>query len=87
MKGLNESPDISTNYDIMLHWYNIGYFFVITERATNVKNPGPDTAAIDAFCGLINKEPECAQVAAKCITEKVQSLHEWEALQALLVRI
>lgn len=56
-----------------------------TERATNINNQGPDTAAIDAFCGLILKEPECAQIAAKFITAKVHSLQEWEALQALIV--
>lgn len=57
----------------------------LIQRATNVNNQGPDNAAIDAFCGLINKEPECAQIAAKFITAKVHSLQEWEALQALLV--
>ncbi|KAK9504047.1 hypothetical protein O3M35_010484 [Rhynocoris fuscipes] len=57
----------------------------LIQRATSVNNQGPDTAAIDAFCGLINREPECAQMAAKFITAKVHSLQEWEALQALLV--
>lgn len=57
----------------------------LIQRATNINNQGPDTAAIDAFCGLINKEPECAQIAAKFVSAKVQSLQEWEALQALLV--
>ncbi|XP_073983713.1 ADP-ribosylation factor-binding protein Gga [Rhodnius prolixus] len=57
----------------------------LIQRATSVSNQGPDTAAIDAFCGLINREPECAQTAAKFITAKVHSLQEWEALQALLV--
>jgi ADP-ribosylation factor-binding protein GGA len=63
------------------------FILSIVERATNVNNQGPDTAAIDAFCGLINKEPDCAQGAAKFITAKVHSLHEWEALQALLVSV
>ncbi|KAL1140289.1 hypothetical protein AAG570_000221 [Ranatra chinensis] len=57
----------------------------LIQRATSVSNQGPDTAAIDAFCGLVNKEPECAQMAAKFITAKIYSLNEWEALQALLV--
>ncbi|KAF6204354.1 hypothetical protein GE061_002695 [Apolygus lucorum] len=57
----------------------------LIQRATNVNNQGPDTAAIDAFCGLVNREPECTQMAAKLITAKVHSLQEWEALQALLV--
>ncbi|CAH1399675.1 unnamed protein product [Nezara viridula] len=57
----------------------------LIQRATNVNNQGLDKAAIDAFCGLINKEPESAQIAAKFITAKVHSLQEWEALQALIV--
>lgn len=55
------------------------------ERATCSQNQCPDTAAIDAFCGLINKEPESAQMATRFITAKVHSLQEWEALQALNV--
>jgi len=55
----------------------------LIQRATCNQNQCLDTAAIDAFCGLINKEPECAQIATRFITSKVHSLHEWEALQAL----
>ncbi|BES97758.1 GAT domain [Nesidiocoris tenuis] len=57
----------------------------LIQRATSVNNQGVDTAAIDAFCGLINREPDCAQMAAKFIAAKVHSLQEWEAMQALLV--
>ncbi|XP_054269708.1 ADP-ribosylation factor-binding protein GGA1-like [Macrosteles quadrilineatus] len=57
----------------------------LIQRATCNQNQCLDTAAIDAFCGLVNKEPECAQTATRFITAKVHSLHEWEALQALHV--
>lgn len=61
------------------------FFFFNPERATSNQNQSPDTAAIDAFCGLVNREPESAQMAARFITAKVHSLQEWEALQALHV--
>ncbi|XP_075220751.1 ADP-ribosylation factor-binding protein Gga isoform X2 [Lycorma delicatula] len=57
----------------------------LIQRATSNRNQCPDTAAIDAFCGLVNREPDCAQMAARFITAKVHSLQEWEALQALHV--
>ncbi|XP_039292883.1 ADP-ribosylation factor-binding protein GGA2 [Nilaparvata lugens] len=57
----------------------------LIQRATNNQNQCPDTAAIDAFCGLINQEPECAQSAARFISAKAHSMQEWEALQALNV--
>lgn len=58
---------------------------MLAERATSNQNQCPDTAAIDAFCGLVNREPECAHTAARFITAKVHSMQEWEALQALHV--
>lgn len=57
----------------------------LIQRATSNQNQCPDTAAIDAFCGLVNREPECAHTAARFITAKVHSMQEWEALQALHV--
>ncbi|XP_046681552.1 ADP-ribosylation factor-binding protein GGA1-like [Homalodisca vitripennis] len=57
----------------------------LIQRATCSQNQSPDTAAIDAFCGLVSKEPDCAQTATRFITAKVHSLQEWEALQALHV--
>lgn len=48
-------------------------------------NPGTDTAAIDAFCGMVNKEPNSAHIATKLIITRVQSPQEWEALQSLNV--
>ena len=47
--------------------------FLLAERATSNQNQCPDTAAIDAFCGLVNREPECAHTAARFITAKAVS--------------
>ncbi|XP_026272500.1 ADP-ribosylation factor-binding protein GGA2 isoform X1 [Frankliniella occidentalis] len=55
----------------------------LIQRATSPTNPGPDTAAIDAFCGMVNKEPNSAHIATKLITTQIQSPQEWEALQSL----
>lgn len=38
-----------------------------------------------AFSGFVQKDPECAPLAAKCILAKIHSMQEWEALQALHV--
>ncbi|KAJ1530830.1 hypothetical protein ONE63_005676 [Megalurothrips usitatus] len=57
----------------------------LIQRATSPSNPGTDTAAIDAFCGMVNKEPNSAHIATKLITTRIQSPQEWEALQSLNV--
>ncbi|KAK3911092.1 ADP-ribosylation factor-binding protein GGA1 [Frankliniella fusca] len=57
----------------------------LIQRATSPTNSGPDTAAIDAFCGMVNKEPSSAHIATKLITTRIQSPQEWEALQSLNV--
>ncbi|XP_026810979.1 ADP-ribosylation factor-binding protein GGA1 isoform X2 [Rhopalosiphum maidis] len=36
-----------------------------------------------AFSGFVQRDPECAPLAAKCILAKIHSMQEWEALQAL----
>lgn len=38
-----------------------------------------------AFSGFVQKDPECAPLAAKLILAKIHSMQEWEALQALHV--
>jgi len=38
-----------------------------------------------AFSGFVQRDPECAPLAAKCILAKIHSMQEWEALQALHV--
>lgn len=60
---------------------------IFSERATNPQNRTPDRAAIEAVCGLINREPDCSGTAAKLIISKVQSLQEAESLQALSVSL
>ncbi|CAH0389926.1 unnamed protein product [Bemisia tabaci] len=57
----------------------------LIQRATNPQNRTPDRAAIEAVCGLINREPDCSGTAAKLIISKVQSLQEAESLQALSI--
>ncbi|XP_015379468.1 PREDICTED: ADP-ribosylation factor-binding protein GGA1 isoform X2 [Diuraphis noxia] len=36
-----------------------------------------------AFSGFVQRDPDCAPLAAKCILAKIHSMQEWEALQAL----
>lgn len=57
------------------------------ERATKSSNKKIDTAAMIAFSGFVQRDPECAPLAAKCILAKIHSMQEWEALQALHVYI
>lgn len=38
-----------------------------------------------AFSGFVQRDPDCAPLAAKCILAKIHSMQEWEALQALHV--
>ncbi|KAK6625256.1 hypothetical protein RUM43_005550 [Polyplax serrata] len=57
----------------------------LLQRATDYRNKNTDTAAIDAFCGIIKKEPGGPQIATKLIAARIQSTEEWEALQALTV--
>lgn len=40
-----------------------------------------------AFSGFVQRDPECAPLAAKCILAKIHSMQEWEALQALHVKV
>ncbi|KAE8740539.1 hypothetical protein FOCC_FOCC013943 [Frankliniella occidentalis] len=81
---------VATSLEALIHpvlttWQQRVPDFVlqINQRATSPTNPGPDTAAIDAFCGMVNKEPNSAHIATKLITTQIQSPQEWEALQSL----
>jgi len=58
---------------------------LISERATKNSNEKIDSAAMIAFSGFVQRDPECAPLAAKCILAKIHSMQEWEALQALHV--
>uniref|UniRef100_A0A2H8TPW3 ADP-ribosylation factor-binding protein GGA1 n=1 Tax=Melanaphis sacchari TaxID=742174 RepID=A0A2H8TPW3_9HEMI len=55
----------------------------LIERATKNSNEKIDSAAMIAFSGFVQRDPECAPLAAKCILAKIHSMQEWEALQAL----
>ncbi|CAH1716145.1 ADP-ribosylation factor-binding protein GGA1 isoform X1 [Aphis gossypii] len=55
----------------------------LIERATKNTNEKIDSAAMIAFSGFVQRDPECAPLAAKCILAKIHSMQEWEALQAL----
>ncbi|KAL4150021.1 hypothetical protein QTP88_003869 [Uroleucon formosanum] len=55
----------------------------LIERATKNSNEKIDSAAMIAFSGFVQRDPECAPLAAKFILAKIHSMQEWEALQAL----
>lgn len=55
----------------------------LIERATKNTNEKIDSAAMIAFSGFVQRDPDCAPLAAKCILAKIHSMQEWEALQAL----
>lgn len=59
----------------------------VTERATNPQNQKSDIAAIEAFCVMLTKETEGVHIASKLLATHIQSTTEWEALQALTVRL
>ncbi|XP_018575914.1 ADP-ribosylation factor-binding protein GGA1 [Anoplophora glabripennis] len=54
-------------------------------KATNSKNLNFDTAAVEAFCTLINKERDGAHIGVKVIAAKLPSGNEKEVLQTLNV--
>lgn len=55
----------------------------ILERATNPQNENIDTAAVEAFCALINKEKDGPLLAVKLLATRMHSKRELEALQTL----
>jgi ADP-ribosylation factor-binding protein GGA len=61
--------------------------FIVAEKATNPRNHITDTGAVVEICSVLNKEPYCSHIATRVIANKIQSSHEWEALQALNVSI
>nr|CAD7257480.1 unnamed protein product [Timema shepardi] len=52
-------------------------------RATNPRNPITDTAAVVELCNMLGKDPYTSHITTKSLATKVQSVQEWEALQAL----
>ncbi|KAJ8964949.1 hypothetical protein NQ314_004504 [Rhamnusium bicolor] len=54
-------------------------------KATNSKNLNFDTAAVEAFCTLINKERDGAHIGVKVIAARLPTGNEKEVLQTLNV--
>ncbi|CAG9819075.1 unnamed protein product [Phaedon cochleariae] len=54
-------------------------------KATNPNNLNFDSAAVEAFCTLINKERDGAQIGVKVISSRLPVSEEKEALQTLNV--
>ncbi|KAL3267685.1 hypothetical protein HHI36_006819 [Cryptolaemus montrouzieri] len=52
-------------------------------KATNFSNQNIDTAAVEAFCTLINKEKDGAHIGVKVIANRLHSGVEKEVLQTL----
>lgn len=52
-------------------------------KATNPQNQNIDTAAVEAFCTLINKEKDGAHIGVKTIANRLPSSNEKEMLQTL----
>lgn len=77
--------NLERNLTIINVTINIKLFMFILERATKNSNEKIDSAAMIAFSGFVQRDPECAPLAAKCILAKIHSMQEWEALQALHV--
>lgn len=75
--------NIAINIKLIQLINNLSIF--ILERATKNTNEKIDSAAMIAFSGFVQRDPECAPLAAKCILAKIHSMQEWEALQALHV--
>lgn len=64
---------VTTSLDALLH------------KATNTQNQNVDTAAVEAFCALINKEKEGAHIGAKLLANRMHSKNEVEALHTLTI--
>lgn len=57
----------------------------LLQNATNPDNTGPDLVALENFAERVNLEPDGARIAVRLLATKIQSMHEWEAMQALHV--
>ncbi|KAG8191165.1 hypothetical protein JTE90_016677 [Oedothorax gibbosus] len=54
-------------------------------KATNPLHKEPDADSVDAFCAMIDKDPEGPQTALRLLSHKIQSPIEIESLMALTV--
>lgn len=64
---------VTTSLDALLH------------KATNTQSHNVDTAAVEAFCALINKEKEGPNIGAKLLANRMHSKNETEALHTLAI--
>ncbi|GJQ84041.1 Gga [Trypoxylus dichotomus] len=55
----------------------------LLQRATNPLNQNVDKAAVEAFCGLVNKEKDGYHIGVKLIALRLHSKQEKEVLQTL----
>lgn len=55
------------------------------DKATNSHNQNVDTAAVEAFCALINKEKDGPHIGAKLLAMRIHSKNEYEALHTLTI--
>lgn len=64
---------------------NCKLLYLYIERATNPQNVKTDTAAIVAFCVMLDKENDGVQIACKLLATYIQSTIEKQAFQSLVV--
>ncbi|XP_031351123.1 ADP-ribosylation factor-binding protein GGA1 isoform X2 [Photinus pyralis] len=57
----------------------------LSNKATNTQSQNVDTAAVEAFCALINKEKEGPPIGAKLLANRMHSKNETEALHTLTI--
>lgn len=61
------------------------YIARIPVKATNPQSQNIDTAAVEAFCTLVNKEKDGAHIGVKVIATRLPSGNESEMLQTLSI--
>jgi ADP-ribosylation factor-binding protein GGA len=57
----------------------------LLQVATNPDNAGPAMTAVESFANSVNETADGARIAVRLLATKIQSQHEWEAMQALHV--
>lgn len=64
---------------------SVNIIFLFLVKATNSNNLNFDTAAVEAFCTLVNKEKDGAHIGVKVIAARLPTGSEKEVLQTLNV--
>ncbi|KAF4518326.1 hypothetical protein B566_EDAN009114 [Ephemera danica] len=57
----------------------------LLQVATNPDNAGPAMTAVESFANCVNEATDGARIAVRLLGTRIQSQHEWEAMQALHV--